>query len=675
MPDYGTRFAEKALDTVERKVHATYRRAAEELQKKLADFARKHKAKDALMRKKVEDGLITEQSYKSWLQGQLFMEKQWKDKIDQCAKVILDANREAMDIVHNGKLDIFAENYNHSAYELEKAAGNLGFNVYNTESVSQLTRRKPSLLPKYKIDEDKDYKWNVKKVRNSVSQGIIQGESVDQITDRLVASLCTQNENKMRMFARTSVTSAQNAGRIEQMHDAEDMGINVKKRWLATLDDRTRDTHAELDGQEEPVDEPFEVDGMKIMFPGDPNAEPGMVFNCRCTLIQVYEGIDRKSVRRDDEGNLVEDMTYKEWKEAKENGTLGTNKNDSKENKDSQGIKETENSNSDRSIPSAEVSEGNEKAQGEDSIDIESVEEQKEDRNSSDLIKEAIKDHTGDWKSDDVIDVGSIVTNSIEEKTTDLREEKATNLNEIKEYNKRLKELNEQRKTLSGEALKANEEETIKVIHERSKLFERNTELTKEINRIGNEELQKTMRDVREIGGVSEDNIKQYADTSYYGYHAKEARQATIDAMNHYPKDWLDASAAHGKTLHPHWTQLRAHYDDSTGEMRVDGDIETGLHEFLHRAECAVKGIMGIEKEFYDRRTAGSKLEPLGKGFGKDEKTRRDKFVDAYMGKDYDGKAYELLSMAYQHLLSGNYSYLDGDKEMRNWAIGIILTQ
>jgi SPP1 gp7 family putative phage head morphogenesis protein len=165
-------------------------------------------------------------------------------------------------------------------------------------------------------------------------QGIIQGESVDQITDRLVTSLCTMNENKMRTFARTSVTSAQNAGRIEQMHDAEDMGIKVKKRWLATLDDRTRDTHQELDGEEEPVDEPFEVDGMKIMFPGDPNAEPCLVYNCRCTLIQVYEGIERKSVRRDDEGNLVENMTYQEWKEWKEGekGFTGTESPDNIDN-------------------------------------------------------------------------------------------------------------------------------------------------------------------------------------------------------------------------------------------------------------------------------------------------------------------------------------------------------
>ena len=36
--------------------------------------------------------------------------------------------------------------------------------------------------------------------------------------------------------ARTSVTAAQNAGRMDSYHSAEEMGIKLKKEWLATLD-------------------------------------------------------------------------------------------------------------------------------------------------------------------------------------------------------------------------------------------------------------------------------------------------------------------------------------------------------------------------------------------------------------------------------------------------------
>lgn len=87
---------------------------------------------------------------------------------------------------------------------------------------------------------------------------------------------------------RTALTGAQNAGRIEAMHEQQEMGIEVKKKWIATLDDRTRDAHAQLDGQVVDVDEPFRVDGMEIMEPGDPSAPPELVYNCRCTLGYVY---------------------------------------------------------------------------------------------------------------------------------------------------------------------------------------------------------------------------------------------------------------------------------------------------------------------------------------------------------------------------------------------------
>lgn len=327
MPDYGAKMADRAIKTVERKIRRTYRTAQKELQEKLSEFVIKHQAKEKTMLDKVKKGLITEQDFKNWQTGQLFMEKQWKDKLDQVTRILFNANQEAAKVVHEQKLDVFAENYNHEAFELTKKIGSdVGFNTYNTESVAKFVTKKPDVLPKWKIHEKKDYVWNYNKAKNAVTQGIIQGEGIEQITDRLVSTLCTQNEDKMRMFARTAITGAQNAGRIEQMHDAEELGIKLKKRWVATLDSRTRDLHQRLDGQEVPIDEPFKIDDYEINFPGDPSAEPEMVYNCRCTMIQVYEGIDRKSIRRDEDDNAVEDMTYSEWKEAKENGTLKTDK-------------------------------------------------------------------------------------------------------------------------------------------------------------------------------------------------------------------------------------------------------------------------------------------------------------------------------------------------------------
>lgn len=61
-------------------------------------------------------------------------------------------------------------------------------------------------------------------------------------------------------------------------------GITITKTWVATLDDVTRETHAEADGQEVSIDEPFSVGGDELMFPGD-DGSPEETINCRCTLV------------------------------------------------------------------------------------------------------------------------------------------------------------------------------------------------------------------------------------------------------------------------------------------------------------------------------------------------------------------------------------------------------
>jgi len=169
------------------------------------------------------------------------------------------------------------------------------------------------------IDEEKDYAWYNKVISDAVTQGILQGESLDEIVLRVAEDTGEKSLYAMRRNARTAYTGAQNAGRIEGMRQARDeLNIPVKKRWLATLDSHTRDAHADLDGKEADIDEPFNSILGPIMYPGDPDAVPANVYNCRCTLEEVPAGSRWSMKRRDAEtGEDVEDMTYKEWVKSK----------------------------------------------------------------------------------------------------------------------------------------------------------------------------------------------------------------------------------------------------------------------------------------------------------------------------------------------------------------------
>jgi uncharacterized protein with gpF-like domain len=96
------------------------------------------------------------------------------------------------------------------------------------------------------------------------------------------------------------------------MAEAESAGVTLKKQWLSTIDDRTRDTHADLDGVTIDLDEPFEVDGDTGDAPGQ-FSDPANNINCRCTMISVVEGFEPKQRRVRDEG-IVNYATFDEWK-------------------------------------------------------------------------------------------------------------------------------------------------------------------------------------------------------------------------------------------------------------------------------------------------------------------------------------------------------------------------
>ena len=325
MGDYGSRIADGATGKVHKLLRKVYAQAEKELKRKMAAFLIRHRKQGAIMLERLKNGTITPAAYHAWMRGQVFIGERWQKKIDQVIGIVQRANEKAYKYIQRYKLWVFKENYNRYAYETEIKTG-ISFDIFNREAVERLLIENPSMLPAWKIDEAKDYLWNRQKVETAITQGIIQGESVDQVAERLASELKSSNMSKMRMFARTAITGAQNAGRQKQMEDAVARGINIKKQWIATLDDRTRDTHQHLDGQVVPVNESFHVGLKLIRYPGDPTADPAMVYNCRCTMKSIFpmqEGQkrQRRAYRYVDghrESYVVEVQTYDEWKKMKE---------------------------------------------------------------------------------------------------------------------------------------------------------------------------------------------------------------------------------------------------------------------------------------------------------------------------------------------------------------------
>lgn len=336
MADYGAEYTDKKIEELEKRITSIYREASHDVEMKMRDFNKRYKAKEAIYAKKLKNGEITQEDFNAWKRGQVFQGKQWQAKKQQLEDTLYNANSVAVKMVNGETNGVFAANANYMSYSLEHGVGvNFGFGLYDESTVVNLIKNEPDLLPKPRIKKPKDTAWNSKKITRQVTQGIIQGESLDQIATRLAKTTGSQNRDAMLTHARTAMTGAQNAGRQRQLKSAQDLGIKLKKEWMATLDAHTRDMHRILDGQRVPINEPFEAGGYSIMYPGDPSAAPAMVYNCRCTMVADVEDYPAEYNRYDNiEGKPISNMTYREWEAAKKQNTATDNLNSVSNNDD-----------------------------------------------------------------------------------------------------------------------------------------------------------------------------------------------------------------------------------------------------------------------------------------------------------------------------------------------------
>lgn len=315
MTDYGHAEADKELKKLEKDLKKLYAEAATDMQKKSVEFMKDFQRKDEQMKDLVAQGKWTEEQYDAWRRNQLLQEKRLQEMTDSLAKDLARTDQIAAGMINDTLPKAYAENFNYGTYEVEHGAGiDTGFTLYDKSTVQNLLKEDPKIIPQAKPDIPKDERWNRQKLTSAIAQGILQGESVPKIATRL-QSVAKMDRNAAIRNARTYTTAAENKGRVDSIERANEMGIPADQEWLATLDDSTRMEHRHLDGQVRPVGEPFEADGYKILYPGDPSADPEMIYNCRCTLITRVRGRVYNDERND---SKLGGMSYEEWKHAKD---------------------------------------------------------------------------------------------------------------------------------------------------------------------------------------------------------------------------------------------------------------------------------------------------------------------------------------------------------------------
>lgn len=303
---------DEILEELIGEVESVYGQAYEELKAEAETYLEEFKELDEKKAEQVKAGLLSAGEYKDWRISHILTGRTMYAKLDAIANNLANTNLIALSIINGYMPYVYATSGNWAIYDVEHSTKiNTGFTLYNESAIEKIIREHPDLLPRKKLNIPKDKLWNKQLINNAIMQGIIQGDNVEQIADRL-AAVTDMNRNHALTNAVTMTTSAQSGGRVDTYRRAMDMGIKMKgNAWIATLDGHTRTSHRKQDNMIVPIGKKF-PNG--LTRPGDPSGRPEEVYGCRCTIVAVYDDQDLSKIERN---SRLGDMSYEEWKNAK----------------------------------------------------------------------------------------------------------------------------------------------------------------------------------------------------------------------------------------------------------------------------------------------------------------------------------------------------------------------
>lgn len=341
MADEAHKWTDGEIERLEKRFMTMYRQASKEMGQKVEKLMEGYDEQRREWLKMVRTGEKTQQEYKEWLRSLSTRHRYVSGMADTLARDATRTNELARDAINDALPRVFTENANRAAFSIEKQ---LGWDTHSFDLVDESTVRRLMAMPdvgqilkevttdesivdpplvtmrKLGFKEAKDVRWNRQKFNAAITQGILQGESIPNVAKRLKRVLNMGRGMAVRA-ARTAITSAENAGRVDSYKRAKDIGIELEQQWVATLDERTRESHRHLDGEHVAVGKKFS-NGLE--FPGDPEGRPEEVWNCRCTLVAWFPGIEQEDPER--WSRLPDGMTYEEWKSGKLGGPVGRNR-------------------------------------------------------------------------------------------------------------------------------------------------------------------------------------------------------------------------------------------------------------------------------------------------------------------------------------------------------------
>lgn len=292
--------AEKLIAAHEKALLKNYRASLREIKKKIADIFEKY-GDDVQYSDLVSYNRLTN------------LELQIAGEIKKLTNGNISATTKAIK-------NIYSEQFYRTGFAIEQSLGaRLGFGLLNPDVIkaSVLNSLDRITWP----DRMKDHAQTfLKQIQSELTQGLIQGEGYGKISKRIVDKTGI-NAGKVIRIVRTEGHRVQSAGSLlaydKTLSAADRLGLKTTKVWIATLDNRTRDSHQKMDGVEA-------NDKGLFTLPSGVTAEaPGLSgvaeedINCRCTTMMQFKDFPPQFRKDNETKQIIKYQNYEDWKKKK----------------------------------------------------------------------------------------------------------------------------------------------------------------------------------------------------------------------------------------------------------------------------------------------------------------------------------------------------------------------
>lgn len=275
---------DEAIERMQRSIDKIYRDAQRTVSAELAKYAAKIRDKSTRLYDAIQNAETdkerkkAENAYRRFYAVEVKRDKAFKEAVASAAETLYTANKLAAAYINTNTPAVYAENYNYIGDGLEKDLVD-----YDLKFVSEDEADKYGRIEQQTVNKKKDTRWNTKNITRAVVAGAALMYGINRIFNGTARTVTERNRDGAHRQASDMATSAENKGRLDSMYRAYDEGFEVKKVWIATLDNRTRETHREYDGYGvQELDFEY-APGLKM--PRDPDCtDMAEVCNCRCRL-------------------------------------------------------------------------------------------------------------------------------------------------------------------------------------------------------------------------------------------------------------------------------------------------------------------------------------------------------------------------------------------------------